>query len=96
MLQGTCISIFSYSFCVLADAKLSLVDDNDRRMLPGDSEDKLLLWCNSNKDRRFIIIDAGTGTVHNDIPCMGHRVLCAAVVGQRIWLGTEVGLVQNL
>lgn len=55
-----------------------------------DSGDKLLLWCNSNEERRFIIMDAETGTVHNDIPCIGHRVLCAAVVGQRIWLGTEV------
>ena len=37
-----------------------------------------------------MIIDACTGTVQNDIPCLGPRVLCAVLVGQRIWLGTEV------
>lgn len=65
------------------------MQDEKTHVMP-DAGDKLLLWCNSNKDRRFVIMDADSGTVHNDIPCFGQRVLCAAIVGQRIWLGTEV------
>ena len=52
--------------------------------------DKLLLWCGDKNDRRFVIMDTETGSIQNDIPSPGPRVLCAVIVGQRIWLGTEV------
>ena len=57
----------------------------------GEHFNKLLIWSAANKGRRFIIMNANTGTVESDIPCIGQRVLCAARVNQRIWLGTEVG-----
>ena len=74
----------------VVDPHLTLIGEDDQKSTPADSGDKLLLWCNSNKERRFIVIDARTGMVHNDIPCIGRRVLCAVIVGQRVWLGTEV------
>jgi len=82
----TCLISLNNGF---PDPHLTLIGEDDQKSTPADSGDKLLLWCNSNKERRFIVIDARTGMVHNDIPCIGRRVLCAVIVGQRVWLGTE-------